>query len=213
MEYAQPIFFLAFAAIAVVAAVAVVVNRSPLQSALALIVCFGAFAAEYVMLQAQFIAAIQIIVYAGAIIVLFVFVIMLLSVRAEDSLIEPGRARKVAAVVVVGGAMLASLLYVMRPIKTVGGYSVAKSASVGTVESVGKGLFTDYLLPFEMTSVLIIMAIVGAMVLARRAADIRPEPEVALLPSADADDDEDDEPESDEPEEPEARDEEEVRAQ
>jgi NADH-quinone oxidoreductase subunit J len=211
MEYAQQIFFLVFAAVAVVAAVGVVVNRSPLQSALSLIVCFGAFAAEYIMLQAQFIAAIQIIVYAGAIIVLFIFVIMLLSVRAEESQIEANRTGKIVAVVAIGGAMLASLLYVMRPVKTVGGYSVARSASVGTVESIGKGLFTDYLLPFEMTSVLIIMAIVGAMVLARRAADIRPEPTPALL--AVGDEDEDDEPDEDDgPEEPETTDEEEVQA-
>jgi NADH-quinone oxidoreductase subunit J len=207
MEHAQQVFFLAFAAVAVVAAVGVVVNRSPLQSALSLIVCFGAFAAEYVMLKAQFIAAIQIIVYAGAIIVLFLFVIMLLSVRAEESKVETNRAGKVAAVFVIGGGMLASLLYAMRPATTVGGYSAARSADVGTVESIGKALFTDYLLPFEMTSVLIIMAIVGAMVLARRAADIQPEPAAALLPAADVEPDE-----SDEPDEPESHDEEEVEA-
>jgi NADH-quinone oxidoreductase subunit J len=173
MDQSQQIFFLVFAAVAAAGALGVVINRNPLQSALSLIVCFGAFAAEYVMLQAQFIAAIQIIVYAGAIIVLFIFVIMLLSVRVEESRVETNRAGKAAAVLLIGGAMLASLLYAMRPVKAVGGYSVARSAEVGTVESIGRALFTDDQLPFEMTSVLIIMAIVGAMVLARRAVDTR----------------------------------------
>jgi NADH-quinone oxidoreductase subunit J len=178
VEHLPQIFFFFIAAIAVASAVSVVVQRGPLQSALSLIVTFGAFAALYVMLKAQFIAVIQVIVYAGAIIVLFVFVIMLLNVRSEESRIERNRPLKLVTVLVVGGAMLAVLASVVQPAVTGGRYDPVRSIQIGSVESIGRALFTDYLLPFEVTSVLILMAIVGAMVLARRGTEEHPEEEV-----------------------------------
>jgi NADH-quinone oxidoreductase subunit J len=164
----EQIVFLILAAVAIGGALSVVLQRSPLYSALSLIVTFAAFSGHYIMLKAQFIAAIQIIVYAGAIIVLFMFVIMLLNVRSEESRIDRNQlVRWIAAPFAV--AFLAVLLYAVRGVDTVGGFDTQRSVAVGTVEAIGNGLFTEYLLPFEATSVLIIMAIVGSMVLARRA--------------------------------------------
>lgn len=174
METIPQIFFFLFAAVAVAGALGVVLQRGPLQSALSLIVCFAAFAGSYVMLNAQFIAAIQIIVYAGAIIVLFVFVIMLLAVRVEGGRVERNKLVKYLTVP-AAFAMFAIIIY--RAVYPMGvqakalAYDPARSMAVGTVESIGAKLFTDYLVPFEATSVLILMAIVGSMVLARRAMD------------------------------------------
>jgi NADH-quinone oxidoreductase subunit J len=185
-------FFLLFAAMAVGAALEVVMQRNPLYSAIALIVTFGALAANYILLKAQFIAAIQIIVYAGAIIVLFVFVIMLLNIRTEESRIDtyaPLRLVVWPSLAVLFGAAF----YVTKTSKLDMLAESPKSATIGMVEQIGKGLFTSYLLPFEAASVLIMMAIVGALVLAQRtyrldleeraapAAAPEPEPEPAQL--------------------------------
>lgn len=164
----QQIFFMLFGALAVAGALMVVLQRSPLNSALSLIVTFVGITANYVLLKAQFLAAIQIIVYAGAIIVLFMFVIMLLSVRNEESRLERNTVVKWMTVP-CALAMLAVLIYAMREVRTPANYQAARSVRAGTSEIIGRELFTTYLLPFEATSVLIIMAIVGAIVLARRA--------------------------------------------
>ena len=175
----QVVFFYLFAALAVGSALEVVMQRNPLYSAIALIFTFVALAANYILLKAQFIAAIQIIVYAGAIIVLFVFVIMLLNVRSEESRLDRITTLRwivTPSILVV----LGSLMYVIRtsPLETVP--VSAQSAAVGTVETIGRDLFTEYLLPFEATSVLIMMAIVGAMVIAQRGQVVEPE-ETALV--------------------------------
>ena len=161
-------FFGLFAALAVGGALSVVLQRSPLYSALSLILTFAAFAGNYILLKAQFIAAIQIIVYAGAIIVLFVFVIMLLNVRSEESRLDQNRTVKWLAGPFALG-LLAAVLYAVSEVQMPRPISAERSAAVGTVEAIGQALFTDYLLPFEATSVLILMAIVGSIVLARRA--------------------------------------------
>jgi NADH-quinone oxidoreductase subunit J len=165
---AQQWFFFLFAALAVGSALEVVMQRNPLYSAIALIFTFAALAANYVLLKAQFIAAIQIIVYAGAIIVLFVFVIMLLNVRTEESRLDRYTALKwlVTPSIVV---LLGAVMYVIRTSQLERATQSANAAVVGTVETIGKDLFTKYLVPFEAASVLIMMAIVGALVLAQRA--------------------------------------------
>jgi NADH-quinone oxidoreductase subunit J len=170
-------FFFLFAAIAVGAALEVVMQRSPLNSAIALVVTFGALAANYILLQAQFLAAIQIIVYAGAIMVLFLFVIMLLNVRSEESRIDQTTPLKwiVTPAVVV---LFLSSFYVIRTSRLEELPQSPNAATVGTVETIGRELFTRYLLPFEAASVLIMMAIVGALVLAQRAAQFEPPEEV-----------------------------------
>ncbi|MEP7342963.1 MAG: NADH-quinone oxidoreductase subunit J [Acidobacteriota bacterium] len=157
------ILFLGFAALAVVAAFNVILQRNPIYSALGLIIVLCALAALFLTLYAPFIAAIQVLVYAGAIMVLFIFVIMLLNVRTEESKVDQQKYLKYLAV----PFFLALLGEVFAVIKTVGAPPAAANPP-GTVESIANGMFTNYVLPFEAASVLILMAIVGSMLLARR---------------------------------------------
>lgn len=157
------ILFLGFAALAVVAAFNVILQRNPIYSAIGLIIVLCALAAIFLTLSAQFIAAIQIIVYAGAIMVLFVFVIMLLNIREEESRADNQKYLKYLAVPL----FLALIGEVMAVIRTVGN-PAASDKPTGTVEWLADGMFKQYVLPFEATSVLILMAIVGSMLLARR---------------------------------------------
>jgi len=160
------ILFLIFAIIAVVCAVNVVVQSHPISSALSLIGVMGSLAVLYLLLGAEFLAAAQVIVYAGAVMVLFVFVIMLLNAGAE---------------VVKGRSIMAQLLGVPLLIAFLGlmAYFVQRvfpgAADVhfgafrgGTAQAIGRALFTRFLLPFEVISVLILIAILGAVVLARK---------------------------------------------
>ena len=163
--------FIVFAIIAVASALNILLQRNPMYSALSLIGTLVCLSALYIMLRAQFIAAIQIVVYAGAIMVLFVFVIMLLNTPREQANVDKQKWLRALAIP-FAGLLLAEASYVvwrvparmMPPLDS-------SSTGVGTTYSVGTRLFTDYLLPFEVTSVLILMAIVGAMVLARRLDD------------------------------------------
>ncbi len=168
------VLFLAFAALAVVAAFNVVLQRNPIYSAIALITVLVALAAVFLTLAAPFIAAIQIIVYAGAIMVLFVFVIMLLNVRAEEAITDKQKYLQWLAVPLFG-ALLAEIFFVIRyigntpaPLPSANDPGVNPAQVTGTVESIAQGMFSQYVLPFEATSVLILMAIVGAMLLAKR---------------------------------------------
>ncbi len=168
------LMFLAFAGIAVVAAFNLILQRNPIYSALSLIVTLCVMAALFLLLNAPFIAVIQIVVYAGAIMVLFVFVIMLLNIREEESKTDRQKYLKwIAAPMFV--ALLAQVFAVVRyvdatppVIPSANAAGVNPADSLGTVESVANAMFTTYVLPFEATSVLILMAIVGSMLLARR---------------------------------------------
>lgn len=167
------VLFLAFAALAVVGAFNVILQRNPIYSAIALIVVLVALAVLFLTLYAQFLAAVQIIVYAGAIMVLFVFTIMLLNVRAEESINDKQKYLQWLAVPLFG-ALLAEVFFVIRYIGNVPAVlpspnDVDKPEQVlGTVESIAQGMFSQYVLPFEATSVLLLMAIVGALLLAKR---------------------------------------------
>ncbi len=155
--------FFFFAGLAVLGAVSLIVQRQPIHSALSLIVVMMALAALYLLLGAEFIAAVQIIVYAGAIMVLFVFVIMLLNAGEEERTQFSHAARYVG--IPLGILLTLQLAYV-----------VARAAGSGTAAPVGPGatrqlsvlLFRDFVFPFELTSILILVAILGAIVLARR---------------------------------------------
>lgn len=156
-------FFLILAVLSVGAALSVVIQRSPLYSAFSLIGLFACLAALYVSLQAQFLGAIQIIVYAGAIMVLFVFVIMLLNIRKDAQVLDKHRYLWVLGVPF--GLLLAiEVLYTLSKVAKV---SIDKPA-IGDSQSIGYGLYTTYLMPFELTSILILLAIVGSVILARR---------------------------------------------
>ena len=163
------ILFLIFALIAVVCGINVVIQTHPISSALSLIGVMGSLAVLYLLLGAEFIAAAQVIVYAGAIMVLFVFVIMLLNAGAET---KAGRSRLAewigAPLLVVLLGLLAFFVQRMFPWNSEAHFGGFKG---GTALDIGRALFTQYLLPFEITSVLILIAILGAIVLARKEID------------------------------------------
>ena len=173
------ILFLVFACIAVVCAINVVVQTHPISSALSLVGVMGSLAVLYLLLGAEFIAAAQVIVYAGAIMVLFVFVIMLLNAGAES---RKGRSFMVqflgVPLLIFFLGLVAYFVQRWLPANTMvkfGGFTTAGADAVshpgGGADAIGHALFTTYLLPFEVTSVLILIAIVGAIVLARKEMD------------------------------------------
>ncbi len=159
------ILFFILAAVALVSGVLVVFQVHPLRSALWLIVNFFAVAGIYLLAHAEFIAAIQVIVYAGAIMVLFLFVIMLLNLRQpEEPAKTPHIGQKFVGIVLAGFTALL-LIYGFSRAKLPPGKALAPG--LGNTESIARSLFTDYLLPFEVTSILLLVAIVGAVVLAK----------------------------------------------
>jgi NADH-quinone oxidoreductase subunit J len=167
----ERILFFVLAAVALVSGVLLVTRRNPVLSVIYLVVNFFALAGLYLLLSAQFIAAIQIIVYAGAIMVLFLFVIMLLNLGDEEKLAEHVNARRIAgvALAVALGVEIAAVFLV----KAGSGLAVKSpaAAAIGTAEGVGRALFTRFLLPFEVTSLLLLAAIVGAILLAKKKMD------------------------------------------
>jgi NADH-quinone oxidoreductase subunit J len=162
--------FYVFAAIAIGASALVIAQRNPIYSVLLLIASFGALSGLYVLLDAPFVAVIQIIVYAGAIMVLFLFVVMLLNAPHEDTeydervhpLLRPGPMR-FGAVLAVG--LAAELWWALSKGRETGPFA---GAAVDSVAAIGRSLFTDYAFAFEVTSVLILVAMLGAVVLARK---------------------------------------------
>lgn len=167
----ETVLFYGLAATSVGSALMMVTRRSPVMSAIWLIANFFALAGLYLTLHAQFIAVIQIIVYAGAIMVLFVFVIMLLNLGDLKKLNEKISYRKV-----IGAALSAGLLMELVAIFGFSNVSfpeknVDRAIEIGTVENIGKELFSTFLFPFEITSVLLLVAIVGAVLLAKRKLD------------------------------------------
>lgn len=167
------LLFIVFAGLAIGCAVSLVVQRNPLYGAISLIGVFVSLACIYVTLAAPFIAAVQVIVYAGAIMVLVVFVIMLLNVEEEERFTARLR-YLVPTAILLAGILIAEASFVLYTVEDSRYQPPHPSASanpsdVGLTASIGTGLFTQYLLPFEITSVLLLMAIVGAMTLARRA--------------------------------------------
>ncbi len=166
------LFFL-FGGLAIGCAVSMVVQRNPLYSAISLIGVFISLASLYVMLAAPFIAAVQVIVYAGAIMVLVVFVIMLLNVEEE----ERKRMRLgflIPTAIALGAVLIAEAAFIFYFVGAQPSPQDPSTSDAGLTASIGTGLFTKYLLPFEITSILLLMAIVGAMTLARRAAIVGP---------------------------------------
>jgi len=156
--------FVVIAGIAVGSALGLVAKRNPIHAALFLVVNLGAVAVLYLTLGAQFLAVAQVAVYAGAIMVLFLFAIFVLIPGKEETGPDPRRSYRIVALPV--GAALLALLAAVVVVGTRGAGSPAP-ASDG-VESIARLLFTDYLFPFEVTSVLLLAAMVGVMLLARR---------------------------------------------
>ncbi len=167
------VLFFIFAAVCVGGAVNLLAQKHPINSALSLIVVMGSLAVIYLLLGAEFVAAVQIIVYAGAVMVLFVFVIMLLNAGVEERTPHGSRVATMLGVpgLIVGlgiGVWAVSRITGLDKI-SIGGPSVMHGTEAfGNPQAVGRLLFRDYLLPFEVTSILILIAIMGAVVLARR---------------------------------------------
>lgn len=158
--------FLTFAAIAVACAINLVLQTHPISSALSLVGVMGSLAVLYLLLGGQFIAAVQLIVYAGAIMVLFVFVIMLLNAGAEKRPSKRVLGTAVALPLIFTALALGAALVTTQIPRT---EAVRFGAFPhGDAASIGRELFTRYLLPFEVTSILILIAILGAIVLARK---------------------------------------------
>ncbi len=162
------IIFLFLSVVAIGSALAVIFSKSPVYSVLFLIVTFFTVAGHFVLLNAQFLAIVNIIVYAGAIMVLFLFVIMLLNLNKDSEPQKPFYI-KVAACI-AGGLLLVTLVGAIRgSAEQNSGALVAKVGSnIGTVEELGKVLFSNFLIPFEISSVLFLSAMIGAVMLGKK---------------------------------------------
>jgi NADH-quinone oxidoreductase subunit J len=161
----ERIFFFITAGLAVVSALFTITRRNPVQSVLFLILNFFCLALIYLTLHAEFLAIIQILVYAGAIMVLFLFVIMLLNLGKDAPHREIGKVARISGIAIAVIILLELGVLIMR-----GGSAPGKPmpAGFGTVEQFGGALFRDYLVPFEMTSILLLAAIVGVIILAKK---------------------------------------------
>ena len=161
--------FLIFAVLAVVCAINVVVQTHPISSAISLVGVMVSLAVLYLQLGAEFIAAAQVVVYAGAVMVLFIFVIMLLNAGAESKHGRSLVAQLLGAPLLI--ALLGLVAYFVQRLYPRGASVRFGGFTHGTPLDIGRALFTTYLLPFEVTSILILIAIVGAIVLARKEMD------------------------------------------
>ena len=163
------IFFGYFATMMTVLSLLVVTRKNPVHSVLLMLFLFVHIAGLYLFLNAEFLAAIQIIIYAGAILILFLFVIMLLNLRKEET---ENRFQKqwlfglgAGAVLAIFFVMIVSKITVLPPL---GEYSIEAIQSEGAMMTIGTVLYTRYLLPFEIASLVLLVAIIGAVVLAKR---------------------------------------------
>jgi len=159
-----PMLCSAVALVIGVTSIGVVAVRNPVRSALSLVANFFALAVLYLFLYAQIVAAVQIIVYAGAIMVLFLFTIMLLNLGSPSELSERGDLKRP----VTWGLALLFVIVLAGGIFVRLGEAQPTADDLGTVQMVGKFLFTDWVYPFELTSILLLIAIVGAIVMAKR---------------------------------------------
>ena len=154
------------ACLTIISALFVVLNRNPVYSAVMLVLCFFSIATLYLLLEAYFVAVLEIIIYAGAIMVLFLFVIMLLDLGREAALPKLKILDKALSLFLVVIIFLGILTLTMWD----GGdlHQTLNPSSVGDITAVGKALFTDFLLPFEVASLLLLVALIGTVYLAKK---------------------------------------------
>lgn len=162
----EQIFFFIFAILAVGSAVAVVTFRNPVHSVIALLVCFIQMAALFVMLRSPFLAAVQIFVYVGAVLVLFLFVIMMLDIRkvSMERFVPGGHFWPVAILIV----LLIEMVVVISKSRLTTVLAASPLRLDGSVKEVGEALFSKYILPFEVVSFILLVALLGAIVLGRK---------------------------------------------
>jgi NADH-quinone oxidoreductase subunit J len=163
------ILFWFLSALAVGSAIMVVASKSPVHSILFLIVTFFAISGHYVLLNAQFLAIVNIIVYAGAIMVLFLFVVMLMNLNADS---EPPQKNKYILYggTIAGASLLLVLVAALKTTATNDQMVETNVGHIGLIENLGKILFTDYVFPFEISSVLFLSAMIGAVVISKKEA-------------------------------------------
>ncbi len=163
------LFFAYFAGMITVLSLVMVTRRNPVHGVLWMLVLFVHIAALYLFLNAEFLAAIQIIIYAGAILVLFLFVIMLLNLKQTE--LERRFQKQWPLSLVTGTVFMIFLVLIVGKITVLpqlGKYSIEFIQSEGSMMTIGKVLYTEYLLPFEIASLILLVAIIGAVVLAKR---------------------------------------------
>jgi NADH-quinone oxidoreductase subunit J len=186
------IVFFVFAALSIIGAVGVVASRNPVHSALWLVLTLVSVAVFFLQENAALLAAVQIIVYASAIVVLFLFVIMLLGVDREEALEDPIKYQRPAAFA-LGALVIAEVLYLaghdwatgartVHGVPLKGGVPTGGGTFGSNIQRVARVLFTDFLWPFEITAVLLVIAVVGAVVLARRSGQRAETPEGETIP-------------------------------
>jgi NADH-quinone oxidoreductase subunit J len=167
-ERAELITFVLLAPLSVVTALGMVLTRNAVYSALLLVVNFFCLAGFYVLLEAQFVAAVQVIVYAGAIMVLFLFVLMLLGIGNEEAVRETIKGQRPAAVLLSLGLLVAIVGALLAGVFDAEPASLAAANEGGNVQAVGRILFTRYTFAFETAGILLMIAAVGALVLGKR---------------------------------------------
>jgi NADH-quinone oxidoreductase subunit J len=160
------ILFLILSVMALFSALMVITSKNPMHSVIWLILVFFAISGHYLLLNAQFLAIVNIIVYAGAIMVLFLYVLMLMDLKKET---EPPKNRwlKVAGAV-AGGSLLLVLVAALRKVDIENGIAQTRIGDIGLIENLGKALFSEYVVPFEISSILFLSAMVGAVVIGKK---------------------------------------------
>ena len=160
------ILFLVLAVMALFSALMVITSKNPMHSVIWLILVFFAISGHYLLLNAQFLAIVNIIVYAGAIMVLFLYVLMLMDLKKET---EPPKNRwlKIAGAV-AGGSLLLVLVAALRKVDIENGIAQTRTGDIGLIENLGKALFSEYVVPFEISSILFLSAMVGAVVIGKK---------------------------------------------
>jgi NADH-quinone oxidoreductase subunit J len=164
----ETLFFAIITLVAIVSAILVISCKNPINSALALVMTFFCLATYYIMLDAPFMAAIQVMVYAGAIMVLIVFTIMLLNIRVDAT---KKHSHKVVLGSIIGFFILLNTVFLLMKSHVAlpnGPYNGEMIKQIGHTELIGREMFTNFLLPFEITSILLLVAIVGAVILAKK---------------------------------------------
>jgi NADH-quinone oxidoreductase subunit J len=161
------ILFWFLSALALVSATMVLISKNPVHSILWLIVVFFAISGHYILLNAQFLAIVNLIVYAGAIMVLFLFVVMLMNLNSDSEPQKNNRLR--AAGTISGGCLMLIMVDVVRSASELqGAKAIANQGSIGLIQNLGMALFKDYVVPFEITSVLFLSAMIGAVVIGKK---------------------------------------------
>ena len=161
-----PILFWILSVMALFSALMVITSKNPMHSVIWLIIVFFAISGHYLLLNAQFLAIVNIIVYAGAIMVLFLYVLMLMDLKKET---EPKKNRwlKLAGAV-AGGSLLLVLIAALKKADLANQFAETRTGDIGLIENLGKVLFNEYVVPFEISSILFLSAMVGAVVIGKK---------------------------------------------